>query len=340
MTAALKDLRQYPLVWSCLWIFGLFAAALAANGLATTDIPDFLSISRDTTRMLALPERGLFYSSPLNFFIADLLHLNSVAGFFIIHVTEIVLMLIAVGVAVGNKLPTPQQRLLYLILLSLTPVWLVAMKWLGKTDPVLIGGFFLCWGFQGRWRMLIVVIMILAHRELGSLMALMLFVLERSEGKTGDKNLFYAIAVGNGFHLIYQYGILDQPPSSRAALMGGKAASFLTAFSQLPALYVMSMFSWYWILLCLEKPTKIEFGLFTLALVLALLNEDFTRDFTLAALPVTIFHIERVVVCDKYRNMKKLWPLTLMHFQIAAMGHFYAPNNSFIYLLSRWFTGV
>jgi hypothetical protein len=103
----------------------------------------------------------------------------------------------------------------------------------------------------------------------------------------------------------------------------------------MPALYVMSMFSWYWVFICLERPKKIELGLFSLAFVLALLNEDFTRDFTLAALPVTAFHIERVVVSERYRAMKNLWPLTLMHFQIAALGHFYAANNSFIYLLTR-----
>ena len=330
-----QDWRHDPMLLSCLWLFGLFTATLLANGLATTDIPDFFAISRDITKMSALPGRELFYSSPLNFIIANLFHLVSLTGFFVIHVGEVMVMLVCVAAAVSRKLPNREQRWLYLVLLSLTPLWLVVMKWLGKTDPVLIGGFFLCWGFASRWRMLVVVIMIMAHRELGSLMTLALFVLESRDGKNTDKNLLYALAVGNGLQLLYQYGLLDQLPSSRAELMSGRARSFWDAFIQMPALYIMSMFSWYWIFICLERPRKIEFGIFALAFVLALMNEDFTRDFTLAALPAMVFHIERAVMSDRYGAMKNLWPLTLMHFQIAALGHFFAANNSFIYLLLR-----
>jgi hypothetical protein len=331
MAAAFSQFRQQRYLYAMMAVFGFYIATLLANGLATTDIPDFISMSRDTSKVLLSGERQMFYASPLNALLGDWLHLGTISGFFIIHIGETVLMLACAGFAIGRKLESAEQRLLYVVLLSLTPLWLISMKWIGKTDPVMISGFFLCWALQSRWRILIVFIMIVAHREIGSLMTLSLFFLEGRK----DRNLLYALALGNAFHLFYQYGVLDQLPSSRAGLMKDKAVKFITAYAPLQALYVMSMFSWYWILICLEKPQRVEATVLALAFGLALINEDFTRDFTLAALPAVVFHIERVVKSGFYTRMVRLWPLTVMHFQIAALGQFYAAHNSFVLLLMR-----
>ncbi len=121
----------------------VYAAVMLVNGAAVTDWYDFIFISSDVTHIRVTVDREFLYSSPLNFILASLLHLDSDAGFYILHPLEIVGMLFCVAISVRKKIALPEQQARFLILLSLAPLWLVTFKWLGKTDPVVIGGLFL-----------------------------------------------------------------------------------------------------------------------------------------------------------------------------------------------------
>jgi hypothetical protein len=259
------------------------------------------------------------------------LGLHSVFGFYVIHIGEILFMLFAVAAAVRHKIEVPNMRWLFIALLSLTPLWFVTLNWIGKSDPVLVGLLVLSWAYPSRWRVLSAVIMIMAHREIGSLMCLSLFFLEDRK----DFNLLVGLLLGNAFHFLYQYGVLDTVPVSRLEWMEHHVASYLTPFVYTPTLYIGCTFSWYWVLLCLNRPERKELVVIAGAFILSLLNEDFTRDFALASLPAVLFHLERVVRKPENEALGKLAPLSVLQYQIAFKGKVFMEG----YTLLLWLMG-
>ena len=305
----------------------IFAAVFFANGLHFTDIDDFMRIARSPFQVATEGERQMFYASPLNYLIAAATGLDNLTGFFLIHGLEVALLPLCVGWAARRKIHDPEQCLRFLILLSLAPLWLVMLKWVGKVDPVVVGCFALCWATRSRWRLIPALIMVVAHREIGSLLLLSLYFLEDEK----DVNLAAPLVAGNLFHLIYQYGVLDFPPQTRLHVMASKLPDFLRAFSTVPALYIMTMFNWYWVVLLMKKPTFKETSVIAVAALLALSNEDFTRDFIMAALPALFFHAERVARDETTRGFARLAPLAMFQFQIAAMGQVFHPENGLVF---------
>ena len=220
---------------------------------------------------------------------------------------------------------------MFLTLLSLTPLWLIVIKWIGKPDPILIAGLFLCWAFRSRWRVAIALMMVLAHREAGSVMVAAFYLSEKKK----DHNLFVSLLVGNALHMLYQYGMLDYAPESRPEVMLDKIPDFLRAIVNMPTLYVMSMLTWYWVIILKRGLTAAEAGVMLMAACMAFLLEDFTRDFILAALPALLFHAARLAQSSDGTAWKKLWPLAPLQFQIATLGHVAFTRNIFLDLILR-----
>jgi hypothetical protein len=191
---------------------------------------------------------------------------------------------------------------------------------------VLIGGLFLCWAFPTRWRLLIAPVMVVAHREIGTVMAAALFFLEDEK----DGNLVVGIVLGHALHLLYQYGVLDTVPQSRMDYTIEHLHQTLTTFMTMPGVYIINTFSWYWGVLCLNRPRRKEGLVFTAAFLLALLCSDFTRDFVLTALPALLFYTERLVVAGKLNGFEKWAPLTLLQTQVALVVSTYTHENVFL----------
>jgi hypothetical protein len=304
----------------------IYAVVLAVNGFGITDWWDYNAAVTDIAKIRLTVDRQFLYSSPLNFFLGALLHLNFIGGFYLLNFIEIIGMLFCVAISVRKKIALPQDQARFIALLSLAPLWLVTFKWFGKTDPIVIGGLFLCWAYRTRWRLLIATVMIVAHREIGSLMVAFLFFLEDEK----DYNLLIALLAGNTFHFVYQYGVLDAVPQSRAELISEVALQYVNAFTDAPGFYTGSLFTWYWVLILLNRPTRKETIVFILCFLAALPCNDFTRDFLLPALPAVLVHLERVIAAPDNKRLTNLFPLCLFQYQTATHvpPHFY--DNIFL----------
>ncbi len=173
--------------------------------------------------------------------------------------------------------------------------------------------------------------MIFAHREIGTLMVAFLFFLEDEK----DYNLLAALAVGNALHFLYQYGILNAVPQSRGELIYEVAKIYVKAFTDAPAYFTASLFTWYWMPILLQKPTRKELIVFIVCFFAALPCNDFTSDFhILPALPALLFHLERFTASPESKKTRKtLFPLCLLQFQMATHvpEHFY-DNGPLIWL--------
>ena len=108
------------------------------------------------------------------------------------------------------------------------------------------------------------------------------------------------------------------------------------AFANVPGLYVMSMFSWYWVLVLTQNPRWKEWAVIAAAFAMALPAEDFTRDFVLLSLPAVLFHLERIVRRNADPDLIRLAPLTPFHFQIAQLGQVFSPESQLFHPLSLW----
>jgi hypothetical protein len=318
----------HPLIW----LFGIFIATFLINGIFFTDFDAFQSIAHDPTHIVVPPDRQFLYSSPINFLVAAAFGVgSSYAAFQIMHFAELILMLLLVGFSVMHMFADRKQQVRFICMLSLTPLWYVTMKWVGKPDPLLIGLFFWCWAHRSPWRIVWVIIMIGAHREMGTLTAFFLYLLEDKK----DNSLLYGIALGNGLHVIYQYSVLNQPPQSRAEFMGLHAQDLITVFVSKPGLFIMATLSWYWIVALTEPFRRREWAMLGIAFACATLNFDHTRDFIITAMPPIAFQLARMIANGRHRDYQKLTPLSVLHFQIAHVGMVYNDVNPFLSGLAR-----
>lgn len=308
------------------WLLVIYAAMLAFHGFGESDMPDFLHLARDTTKVLAPPLRQFLYSSPLNFMLGDLLKMPTVFGFYLIHISEVLAMLATILVCVRKKFPANEDQVRFLALLSLTPLWLVTLKWLGKPDPILIGMLFLSWAYPGRWRWVFVSIMVMAHREMGSAMCLFLFLSEEER----DYSLIVPLLIGHAFHYLYENDVLNFKPVSRVADITVDIWLHPREFIERPELYFIGSLSWYWLVALWQRPgVRLGFGM-AAAFAIAAVSEDFTRDFILMALAPILFHLEWVVKTPSSHALIRFLPLGLFQIQIAAMGFVFKPGNLWI----------
>lgn len=309
-----------------LWLVTIYTAMLAFHGISESDIPDFLRMARNTTQIMEPVNRQFLYSSPLNYMIGDFLGMPTSFGFFFIHGAEIVAMLGTILLCVRKKFPANDEQIRFIAFLSLTPLWLVTLKWIGKPDPLLITMMFLCWAYPGRWRWLFVTVMVMAHREMGSVMCLFLFAAEEKP----DFSLIIPLLIGHAFHYLYENQILDQHPSSRVDDIAVNIWRHPEEFAQKPVLYFVGSLSWYWIVALWQRPTLRLCLVLTAAFGIAIVSEDFTRDFILMALAPLLFHLERVAKTPSAETLMRYLPLCLLQIQIAVNGIIFKPNNLWV----------
>lgn len=322
-----KILRARP--WLALLL--IYAGMFLLHGFSESDIPDFLRIAHDATKIMEPENRQFLYSSPLNFILGDALHLPNIAGFYLIHSGEILLMLVLAAHCVQKKLGDNGQQLRFFIYLSLTPLWLITLKWIGKPDPLLIGMGFVSWGYMGWRRWLAVLLMVTTHREMGIFMSLFLFACEEKP----DYTLIMPVLGGLGLHHLYEYRVLNHVPSSRVEDITIDILRHPKEFLRSPTFYVLASLGWYWLVVLWQRP-PLRLGLVLLAAFgVAVISEDFTRDFTLMALFPVLFHLERVVKTPSSDVLMRFWPLVFLQIQIASMGVVWKTNN----ILVDWVSG-
>src|SRR5262249_21006994 len=103
-------------------------------------------------------------------------------------------------------------------------------------------------------------------------------------------------------------------------------------FLRIPTLYVLSMFGWFWVVLLQRNPAWKEVLIYAVAFVLALICNDFTRDFIMVAFPAIVFHSARLVGNRENARFGKLVPLGMLQMQMAV----HMVSHSYDNVLIEW----
>ena len=168
------------------------------------------------------------------------------------------------------------------------------------------------------------VLIVLCHRELGAAVLLACLCLQRRRWRT----IGLGIAIGQILLLIYTQGLLSAPPELRIAYALEHASDLWRIFWAHPFLHVVVSFGPFWVYVLTRKEvTPAAVVAFVAALVLSSGVYDFTRVFIIVSAPL-LLEITREVVAEithhggisigRYRvAVHALWPLMFIQAQIA-----------------------
>ena len=214
---------------------------------------------------------------------------------------------------------------IYFLLFILSwPLYKLTLNWIGKSDTLLLIGYLFIFFCSKKWRILGALVLVLAHKELGSIILIFESLYLWNENKI---NAIYDLFIGCigalAIHFIYLNFVLSQKPQSRLAFALKNLNIFFSYFLTHWYLYVLSLIMPILPLLCVYKykPTKIFTLCVFISFCLAIVAADTSRIFCLLLLPV-IFHTAEAVVQQKIIQKSKIkwlgFLLPLLAFEITS----------------------
>lgn len=297
------------------WLL-LFGVALL-YGFGHTDFRDFQSLTQNPFVTLADPGRQFLHSSPLIVFLGwPVTHLAGPnVSYLIVSLAGFVALAAAV-VAFLRSLPAGQAENASLVLLS-SPMLLVLLHWIGKSDTFLIALYLATLLVRHRtWPTIVLwALIIAAHREIGTVVLV------------GDLILRWkspiAVVCGGliGHGLVSTYlSLLTPKPADRIDFALALVRNVRT-WQQNPVTHIVLGPGWLWTILA---RLAVDADGWRFAAVLALTfaasanTADFTRDFIMCCTPLIAFASERFAR-SKAGNSGIAWPaLFLVQAQVAA----------------------
>lgn len=264
-------------------------------GVGFADIPDFMRLSAEPFSLLPDISRQFLHSSPLIFFLAHPLTiwLGGNASFSITMFGGLLFAFFCARAFIHYHFGSQEKLAASLFLAS--PLLLIMISWIGKSDPLLIG-FFCLLTMSRHWILVLwwSLLMILAHRDLGVVMLVGYALLFRPN--------YLALALGAAVGLLMIYGyhhyLLLEPPQTRMEFALGSLPIFIRGVAESPLAHIVLMFGPFWLAIVYLLPgiSAREIVVFLLALAAACLSLDFTRVFILAAIPLIFYLVKRMVL--------------------------------------------
>jgi len=289
-----------------LWRHPEFALLLfaAAYGIRISDRVEFDLISADPFRMGIDAEHQFLYSSPLPFLLGSYYRhhgLDPSTAFWTVQVAAVFLL----GIAMWRMLRTcsDNARAAVIWVLAASPLLLVLLSFVGKSDPILIAGFLLMATTTSRGSVMVFsAAMVLAHRELAVAILAGYACLEPSRVRRLWPVILGGVLAGEALVWCYTNLLVTPPPSSRESWALGHAALLWSAFSTHPMIHIAATFGPFWLLLLSPRRwTGARLLVAMLAVVLAAASADFTRVFVLVATPL-LFTLARDLASDLTRD--------------------------------------
>lgn len=266
------------LLWLCALVW------LCVHGVAFTDFREFKVLLTSWTE-LALPlDKQFLYSSPwlamLGRALAPLL------GPSLSYATLCIAGLGLLGFSLHKSLLRscgPDKVWLAWLLLMSTPLPMVLLQWVGKSDSYLLAAWLLM-RLTNRQavHLALAMVMVLCHREL----ALLILSLDALLARRLRPAVLVGAAVGIGMMAAYHHVILDRVPAGRVAYAAqGQWSIPLGNLTMWPAMLACSL-SWAWVpFIAFCKPKWLDAALLVTCLGIAAMTLDFTRIFVLLSLP-------------------------------------------------------
>lgn len=268
------------------WILASIAVWAILNGLAFADYREFRVLVNAWQTVSLPPNRQFLYSSPFYFALGSLF---SPLGEAIAYSLVAFIGLALLGWALVRYLRVnfgAADAPLALIFLLWSPLLLVSLQWIGKSDTYLLAFYLLITLNARPWQQVLLgALMALCHRELAPLILALDFFLNRRV-RTGA---WLGLLVGVALLAVYHHLILNQPPSSRMDFVATERwATPLGNLRMLPAMLLLSL-SYFWLyVMAFARPNWVTVLAFMGCQAVSLMTLDFTRVHALLAMPLVL----------------------------------------------------
>jgi hypothetical protein len=274
----------------------LFAAILLVTGPRFVDVDALAALYAEPFRLLGDPADRYLHSSVANVVVGYLVGAVSPHR---VQALAIAAALAAVGAVLlyGHRaIAESDERWAFFRLLALSPLLHVLAFWLGKSDPYLVGSYFLL--LLARHPAVIAVLamaMTLAHPEQATVILAVHAAMHRP-ARAWLLAVLAGWAAGAGMAQLYlaELGLAGSP---RAAWVGQWLERLLRNNVARPVTMLWLSFSWFWIpvlaYVWAGRRTRV-LALAGICFVIAGSSTDFTRVFTLISLPLAV-HVARAL---------------------------------------------
>ena len=273
----------------------LFAGILLVTGPRFVDLNELAALYAEPFRLLGAPTDRYLHSSVGSIFVG---HLVGAVTPHRVQVLAIVAALAAVAavLAYGHRaIADSEERWTFFRLLALSPLLHVLVFWLGKSDPYVIGAYFLLLLTRhAAVTAALAMAMTLAHPEQATVILAVHAAMHRP-ARGWLLAMLAGWAAGAGVAQLYlaELGLAGSP---RAAWVGQWLEVLLRNNVARPVTMLWLSFSWFWIpvlaYVWARRGRRRLLALAGICFVVAASSADFTRVFTLVSLPLTL-HVAR-----------------------------------------------
>jgi hypothetical protein len=275
------------------WAALLFAAIVLVTGVRFVNLSTMGALHARPLERLE-PSEQYLHASLLNIFVGHTFRAWSIPRMRVMYLGALTLALGAILLYGHRAVADPVERWTFFRLLALSPLIHVLVFWLGKSDPYLVSGYFLLL-LSGNSVVVgaLALGMTLAHLEQATALLAVHALLHRPRPAVLAALLAGWLA-GLGAHQVY-LGQLGLAGSPRAAWLWERAEHLGRNNLARPYAMLALSFSWFWMPVFAYVRGRREWTPPLLAgacFAMAMLAIDFTRVFTLVALPL-IVHVAR-----------------------------------------------
>jgi hypothetical protein len=315
----------------------LLGAILLVTGPRFVDLDSVARLYAEPFRLLPEPMDRYLHASVSSMFVGHLLGAWSPRRVQALALAAAVVAVAAV-LAYGHRaIADPEERWTFFRLLALSPLLHVLVFWLGKSDPFLIAPYFLLLLSRGRAVTAVLALaMTLAYPEQATVILWVHAVLNRP-----PRGVVLACvggwAVGIGVEQLY-LAQLGLPGSPRALWIAQWGERLVRNNLARPITMLWLSFAWFWIPVLVyvrSRRAGRALALAGLCIAVAALSADFTRVFTLLALPL-IVHVAHALAREGGGALApwlgRLMPLAFLQMELA-LGR--AWDNGWAVLLAR-----
>ena len=307
--------------WTAVLAIFLVPALIWLYGWRTIDTVEWRTITAAPFSVTLEPQQQFLYGSPLTFLLGSYYQhqgLGHVHAFVVVHGLGLVFFAAALFSCL-TQLCGATGRAAGLIVLACSPLLVVVLTWIGKSDTYLLAFYFLLLTTRSPAMVAILcVLMIACHRELALAMLAAHAILRGASAP---------VIIGAAAAFAFTRVLLTSVPASRVDFVIAHAREVLAGVLSYPIVHAAATLGPFW--LYLIRPSMISVRRMTvlaMAFGLACIAFDFTRVFVIAATPLLLLLTEEVVAELRHTGgvqlwgravaLGLLWPLALLQLQV------------------------
>lgn len=262
-----------------------------------SDIQDLITLQSNPFALLANPERQFLHGSIANILVGWLIGATSAESIKTYYSVLAVLSVLVFLYYARQRYRSPEHFKLFVLLIFSFPILHVTVTWLGKSDPLLwIGATIVFFDKDIRIRCLGYLLMILAHKEIGLFVSLFSILLSQHDNKREIITLAFAVIIGLFAHWLYLQN-LSGKPFSRLDFALSHQAMIFKMFLERAAYNIYSIIVPFFAIVWLRRwrIDPRQTAIFLVCTLIAFGTADFTRVFTLLALPAAYALADKII---------------------------------------------